>query len=121
MDSFTITLPLKPKVASRPRVRKGHAYLEKGYAEWLDDAVVLLGLIARKQEIATAEGPLEVIIRLREKEIEVTVLPSSKYTSRGKLRGDIDNYAKAILDAMQKAELIVNDRQVERLTIQMEA
>ena len=51
MDSFTITLPLKPKVASRPRVRKGHAYLENGYADWLDEAIILLKMIARKQKI----------------------------------------------------------------------
>jgi len=121
MDSFTITLPLKPKVASRPRVRKGHAYLEKGYADWLDEAIILLKMIARKQKIRTAEGPLAVGIQLKRDAIRIEVAPSFyPKTSRGALRGDIDNYVKAILDAMQKAELIENDRQVERLAVLME-
>lgn len=33
-------------------------------------------------------------------------------------RGDIDNSAKAILDALQTAEVIDNDRNVERLSIE---
>lgn len=38
------------------------------------------------------------------------------WTTRA-LRGDIDNYAKAVLDGLQRGEAIANDRQVVQLEV----
>jgi Holliday junction resolvase RusA-like endonuclease len=38
--------------------------------------------------------------------------------SKTTLRGDVDNYAKTVLDALEKAGAIDNDRQVRRLDVQ---
>jgi len=35
------------------------------------------------------------------------------------LRGDLDNYAKTILDGLEKGQAIDNDRQVQRLDVQV--
>jgi Holliday junction resolvase RusA-like endonuclease len=37
--------------------------------------------------------------------------------STTELRGDVDNYAKSILDGMEKGQLIGNDRQIKDLQI----
>ncbi len=113
-----ITLPLTPKVASRPRVTKGHAYLEKAYKDWLDDAVTLLRLIKVKRKLVTLENPVAVALDLHPDRIEIAITDGWP-DARGKFRGDIDNYAKAALDAIQKSGLIKNDRQVVYLVVTM--
>jgi Holliday junction resolvase RusA-like endonuclease len=53
-------------------------------------------------------------VRLRTAPIEVRI----ELWSASVLRGDLDNYSKAILDGLQKGEAFDNDRQVVSLQVQ---
>lgn len=61
-------------------------------------------------------GPIKVRIKLEKKKFLVTITELEPV--KGTVRGDVDNYAKAILDGLQGSDgLIGNDRQVMQLTI----
>lgn len=90
---------IKPKVKQRPRMtRRGRAYTPKETLEY-------------ERELASMyRGPkfehdlLSVKIRLTHDQLEVQVeelKPNPQFElPKKKLRGDIDNYAKAVLDAL---------------------
>ena len=42
---------------------------------------------------------------------------SIEFCAKRKLRGDLDNYAKAVLDGLQIGGMIANDRQVQNLSL----
>jgi Holliday junction resolvase RusA-like endonuclease len=82
---------------ARPRFSKGHCYLPKNYREWKAEAVVELREQWQGPPLSRAHVTIE--------------LP--------KQRGDLDNIAGAVLDAMTEAGIIADDRMscVEALSI----
>jgi Holliday junction resolvase RusA-like endonuclease len=104
---LTFILNLSPVPASRPRVGRFGTYYPKTYEKWRAEA--------EKQAAAfeipeTLTGPLHVLI-----ENVVAVPKTSKLDYP---RGDVDNYAKGPLDALQKAtDLFADDNQVVLLTV----
>lgn len=108
--STTFTLPFKPKVKERPRMtRRGRAFTPKktlmaedDIATWIDKHVRARGF----------NGAVSVTIRFRKNDIVVKV---TERTRLSKLRGDVDNYAKLVMDALQKSHLLGDDKQVVRI------
>jgi len=96
--SVSITIPGKPRPASRPRVVKGHAYIAPTYAQWLD---------AAKWEIVRQVGrPLW------------TGEVSAAIQFRGaRANADIDNLIKGVLDAAT-GSVFVDDKQVTSILAQ---
>lgn len=62
------------------------------------------------------EGPVAVTIEVTATGCRLTVEPADVARPKG-VRGDVDNYAKACLDALQAADIIGDDRQVVHLTV----
>lgn len=90
MDTLTLRLDsVKPK--ARPRFYNGRALLPEAYRDWKSDAVKRL----RKQvkpDFATIDKAA-ILVDLQ-----------------GAIRGDLDNLAGGILDALVQAEILKDDR-----------
>lgn len=60
------------------------------------------------------DGPIEIEVELHSDHYRITIAESPREKSR--LRGDIDNYLKLVLDALQGGVAFDNDRQVMGLS-----
>lgn len=90
--------------APRPRFsRNGHCYSPATYSAWTKDALAQLG------PLTPLDGPLAVAIDIAAERPKSTVLPAP--------RGDVDNFGKAVMDALTKARAWVDDSQVTLLAI----
>ena len=105
----TIKVPAKPMAKQRPRVlRTGHTYTPK----------VTLDYEKKFKEAwdgPTFESPVSVDIVLYKDKVKVTITeePEEKKSS---LRGDVDNYAKSILDGLNGIAYL-DDRQIVKLKV----
>ncbi len=86
---LTLVGKITPK--ARPRVAGGHAYLPKRYRDWKDAAIASL-----RQQL-----PSDWVPRCG---VAITIAIS------GKQRGDADNIAGAVLDALVQAGVLEDDR-----------
>lgn len=89
--SLSCFLPLQPVPASRPRVTRWGTYYSKTYKNWIAEATRLI-----EDADVTLHGNLFVICRALVKPARTTKLLQPK--------PDVDNYAKAPLDIITKAQ-----------------
>jgi Holliday junction resolvase RusA-like endonuclease len=94
----TIVIPGRPVAKQRARTSHGRTYTPPRTRQY--EETVAWTCRATKERFRT--GNLSVRIMLY---------------STTELRGDVDNYAKSILDGMEKGQLIGNDRQVKDLRV----
>lgn len=72
-------------------------------------------------KVKAFEGDVERIGRFQHRALSATAIQGrliaeiDLYVSNK--RGDVDNYAKSILDGMQKAQIFANDNQIDKLTV----
>ena len=78
------------------------------YRDWIDQAAWTL---RSEWTEATLTGPVRVEACMYDDAIRILVQNWTQV--RSKLRGDIDNYGKSVLDALQYATVIADDRQVQ--------
>ena len=105
-------IPLRPIPAPRPRGKQGqHAYYPKTYSDWLEAATLLI-----RSHHETHDGPVSVVISLDADGFGIKVVDVER-TRPIAMPGDVDNFAKSICDAAQKAGLIRNDSQIQSLTV----
>lgn len=98
---------INPVAASRPRVSKyGHAYFTGPYKEFRKSMAQLAEAVLGEHK--PFQGPLSVVL-----DIYVTKPKTTKLRSP---RGDVDNYAKACLDALNTL-MWEDDKQIEHLCI----
>lgn len=87
---FNFTIPGKVVPKARPRINGRQAYLPSGYRTWRNTA--LIELLAQEKPV----NPMN------------SVCVGIKFY--GFHRGDLDNLAGAVLDALVEAEIIEDDR-----------
>ena len=94
-------IPMAPMGKARPRVtRSGHAFMPNSYTKWKKD----FGARAKFawHPWPPISGPFLIRITIG--------------TKSGKMRSDLDNSAGSVLDALQDAGLIANDRDCRQLS-----
>lgn len=91
--AFRVETPPVPK--GRPRVGNGRAYTPSRTVAF--EAAVRAAWVAAG--CPRVEGPLRVTVELDPAGVTVTLEEID--VTRSKLRGDVDNYVKAVLDAIQ--------------------
>lgn len=89
----------EPVVASRPRVTRWGTYYNDKYKNWMIEA---------PKHIPVVEKPLEGALAVN----MVYKVTKAKTSKRTWPRGDIDNFEKAVLDALTKAGVWGDDDQV---------
>jgi Holliday junction resolvase RusA-like endonuclease len=107
-------LKWRPHAKQRPRAtRTGHVYTPKA----TKDAEKNLKEQWLAQNAAEPlEGPLAVRLVLSDEAVSITVAEYGEPIESKKLRGDLDNYAKTVLDALNKVAW-VDDRQIVHLEV----
>lgn len=90
---ITFNIPLKPKAKGRPRAGKNGMYTDKATREY-EDAIrqtyIDLGL-------PKLEGSIQITCTFQTTHINVTLISVKE---ESKLRGDVDNYVKSLLDGL---------------------
>ena len=102
-----LQLEQNPVPASRPRVTRWGVYYGKKYTEYRKDAPVT---IEKAVGVAQAEGilPLNSTLLIAQIfEVEKPRTTKLEYPSP-----DVDNYIKALWDALQKHGVIVDDKKI---------
>lgn len=103
----SLTLHLNPVPASRPRVTRWGTYYTKTYKTWMAEADKAI-----PQATYQFAGMIHVVVQL---------FVSKPRTSKlARPKGDVDNYAKAILDAITKKGYWLDDDEIVRLTVTKE-
>ena len=110
METYTLIIDRKQKVKARPRhTRSGHVFTPQSTLKEED-------VIAEEWENQIGEkvdGPVEVLLMYSPTATSITVLRSPHGAKT--LRGDIDNYVKLTLDALNGVAWD-DDRQVVRVS-----
>lgn len=111
---ISVTIPWKPRSKGRPRMTKsGHTYTppETRQAE----EAVRAAFKAALPDHEPLDGPIDVSIYMENEVVHIGIGPRDEYTHR-KLRGDVDNYGKLILDSLNGVAW-VDDRQIRSLLL----
>jgi len=101
----------RPKAKQRPRMtRTGRTYTPtqtKEYEQSIADAY---------SGVLFAKGPLHVTLIFDNDKTEITIQSVQDESNPSKLRGDIDNYAKSVLDGLNGIAY-TDDRQIVSLEL----
>ena len=118
-----IRVDRKPMPFKRTAILNGRSIQDAAYRNWL----TANGLTMRAQYHTGGlsrypEGPIHARLGISATSytIDLTPFAPDGASRRHGLRGDLDNYAKAILDAAGQAGLYTDDRQIERLDVWFE-
>lgn len=119
---WSITLHGEPVPASRPRVTRRGTFNPKRYTDWKRGAARRCRASwGRTPSVKTAVAVMVELVLPRPKDMPKKGIhrdywhPTEDYILP--LRGDLDNFAKAALDALQQGGVIADDRQVVELTV----
>ena len=100
-QSILLNIGMPPMGKARPRLSRGRVHMPKKYVQWKK----LFGALAKLQTKDAIVGRFHINICV--------------CTKSGKMRSDIDNVAGSILDALQDAKIIGNDRDCTNLSISL--
>lgn len=105
MKKHEFKIERRPKAKGRPRATKtGHVYTDKSTRDY-ETAVAEAYQSSGGPRF---EGPVQVIVNVYSNYAEVTI---ESIDNESKLRGDLDNYIKSILDGLNKVAYL-DDKQV---------
>ena len=100
----------KPKVKDRPRFANNRVYtpkdtlvVEQAIADYWDD-----------NDYPTFDQPIEVQVEFTNTDIRVSIFSALSHENK-KLRGDLDNYLKLVLDALNE-HAYTDDRIIVKLS-----
>jgi Holliday junction resolvase RusA-like endonuclease len=104
-----MTFPFRPRVKQRPRLgRRGKAYTPAETKQFEQR-------IRNAWDFPPIDGPVNVEVHLYKDKFRV-VVKQFDGPLKSSLRGDIDNYAKAILDGLNRVAY-TDDSKIRRLYI----
>lgn len=117
VDVFRVTIQGQPVPKGRPRMsRSGHTFTPERTRVWEAHAVATM--LDTSPRPRCLDGLIKVYIEVCLKRPK-RLCRAQDYAGRifAPVRPDVDNFAKAALDALQKAEIFKDDGQVVRLEV----
>lgn len=99
---------IRPQAKRNSQFRNGYAYVEPHYRAWRN----MVAAVARGQWLRTD-------FTMREPLSEPMAVSVTFRTASGILRGDLDNAFAGLMDALQAAEVIENDKLIRRLSAEV--
>lgn len=109
---YSQIIHMRPKSKDRPRMTKtGHTYTTKATRQYEE------AFAAEYKGPCFAEGHLRVKLIFDIHKTVVVIEPIENLFTESKLRGDIDNYAKSVLDALNGVAF-KDDKQVVVLELE---
>ena len=112
ISEVVVTIPIRPVPKGRPRIgRGGHAFTPQKTRDY--EAAVSKIMRQAMTGRAQIQGPVRVSIQINPSGVVAVFSPIHGHTG-SKLRGDVDNYAKAIMDAANGI-IFADDKQVMRI------
>lgn len=113
--SVTATIAGRPIAWARTAtVAAGRRVTPARYAAWKSRAAELLAVAGR---YGWLEPPVAVRVVVRSDGVEITAVGQGGGERPRGITGDLDNYAKAALDALTAAGIIGDDDEVTRLEV----
>ena len=107
LDTYELVIEGRPRTKGRPRMtRSGRAYTPKETVEAENRIVEAVG-----DDFPVFDGPVKLRLFFNNEETIAQITPLPDW-EKPKLRGDLDNYVKLAADGLQKAGVILNDRDV---------
>lgn len=103
--TVSVRFPFAPVPASRPRVSRWGVYYSKTYKDWMKEA---------DRTVPEAKAPMYGPLRV---DVELVCKRPQKLT-RAMPVGDVDNYAKAVLDALTKKGYWPDDDEITELLVE---
>ena len=114
-DVETIWIPGKPVPFGRPvGGAVGRYHNPANYAVWKEAA----GYKIKADKTMSFDGPVSVMVGVWADGVSLMVGETPKDARPEGVRGDLDNYVKAVLDAAQDGGLISDDRMVHSIVAQ---
>lgn len=102
--TYRIEIPGRPVAKERARMARGQKPYTPPRTRAYEEHVAQACVVTRRERGRTLTYDLDVRIELH---------------TKSALRGDLDNYAKSILDGLEKGQLFRNDKQIKQLSIQV--
>lgn len=109
-----VTIPWKKHAKQRPRSGRGHTYTPTATKQ-AEKIVADNFRAAVGPDYVPTPNPIGVSITLRKDELDISVFNYTTDHAKA-LNGDIDNYAKTVLDALNGVAW-VDDKQICRLFV----
>lgn len=112
MKKYKQFIPIRPLAKERPRAtRTGHVYTPKRTAQY--EAKVAE---AYEGPLFPADHTVEVCLTFSDKGTNIVISAQKNPDWKASLRGDIDNYVKSILDALNGVAW-ADDKQITEITV----
>ena len=111
-DPVTITLPLRPMAAPRPRVTRYGTHNRESYTQFK----AAIGLACRRHFPRPLEGPLGMRLLFQFRTPKSWSRKRRAAAFHHSIRPDADNLAKSILDGLNGIAF-VDDAQISRLSV----
>lgn len=116
MPEIRLEIPGRPVPWERVRTNQGRFFKPQRTRDYEES----IAWTCKAQRERVGDTPCDVTIELYEDKTVVVITPRPDAPKR-KLQGDVDNYAKSVLDGLQQGGLIKNDRQVNELHLRFSA
>lgn len=117
ITSFRVTIPGRPIAWARTASAGGRRITPARYRQWKQLAASTISLESKFARF-DPETELRVAVHLHKDRTEVAVVAADDRHRPGTgIAGDLDNYAKAVLDALQESGLIADDKAVTYLEV----
>ena len=108
-------VPLGGKPKSRPRVTRNGTFMDRKYMEWRKTFGALLTMGAGKAP-SFGDKPVELRLVFGTDHVSIAIMEMPTGKRPKHVRADLDNLVGAVMEVLEDQGVIVNDRQVVKLT-----
>lgn len=113
-----VKIPIRPKPKARPRVTANGTFMPPDYRAWIDEFAQLIRTSARLRRQIT--GPVHLEVGFGSDDITLQLYDADHHTRPKGVTGDLDNLVGAVMDGLQAAGILGNDRQVVVITAHLD-